>query len=126
MIKKLMVLCLTFFMVFGLAGCGNGATDDNNGEPEYTLAPDGEYEGVAAGMHGDVKVKVVVESDKIASIEILEHSENMDVAAEAIEKIPEALVASNGEKVDAITNATVTSEAIMSAVENALASATDE
>ena len=81
---------------------------------------DGEYEGVGTGMGGELKVKVTVADGKIASVEILEHNESPTISDPAIEQIPSAIVEANSTHVDAVTNATVTSDAIMQAVENAL------
>ena len=81
---------------------------------------DGEYEGVGTGMGGDVKVKVTVADGKITNVEVLEHAETEGVCEPAIEQIPVAIVEANSTDVDVVTNATVTSNAIIEAVNNAL------
>ena len=84
---------------------------------------DGTYEGTGKGMGGDVPVTVTVEGGKIASVEVGENSETQGIGTKAIEQLPAKIVEANGvEGVDAISGATVTSKAIFSAVEEALAS----
>ena len=43
----------------------------------------GTYEAAAQGFHGDVKLSVTVDAEKITAIDILEHSETEGGTAEA-------------------------------------------
>ncbi len=88
--------------------------------PAPTMAPlaDNEYIGEATGYEGPVKVKVTMDGDKIANIEVLEHAESM--AGTSIIDIPKAILEAQSTEVDVVAKSTVTSEAIMAAVENAL------
>lgn len=81
---------------------------------------EGEYIGVGTGMGGDVKVKVTMNGDVITGVEILSHHETPSISDAAIEQIPAAIVAANSVEVDAVAGATVTSDAIIQAVLNAL------
>ncbi len=92
-------------------------------EPEATepeLAAN-EYIGVANGFGGEVKVKVTMDGDKIAKIDVLSHTETAGISDAAFNTIPDAIIAAQSTSVDVAANATVTSKAIMAAVENALA-----
>ena len=80
-----------------------------------------EYIGVGKGFGGDVKVKVTMDGDKIAKIEVLEHAETAGVSDPAFAGIPEAIIAAQSTEVDAVTGATYTSKALIEAVNNALA-----
>lgn len=82
---------------------------------------DNEYIGVGKGYGGDIKVKVTMDGDKIAKIDVLEHSETAGIADAAIKEIPEAVVAA--QSTDVVTSATAkfTTNGLMEAINNALA-----
>lgn len=92
--------------------------------PLYAMAEaipaNGVYEGSANGMGGAVKVAVTVEDGKISGVEVLEHKETAGISDPAIEQIPQAIVEAQSTDVEAVTGATVTSEAIKEAVATAL------
>lgn len=71
-------------------------------------------------MNAEVKVKVTVEKGLISKIEIVEHQESEGISDPAIEQMPTRIIEAQSSKVDAVTNATMTSNAICHAVENAL------
>lgn len=81
---------------------------------------DGTYTGIGAGMHSAIKVEVVVEGGKIAKVTILEQDETVGIADPAFEQIPAAIVAANSTEVDVVAHATLTSNGIIEAVNNAL------
>ena len=76
-----------------------------------------EYIGVGKGFKGDVKVKVTMDGDKIAKIEVLEHKEDFN----PFDNMISAMVAGNTTAVDTQAGATVASNALIEAVNNALA-----
>ncbi len=80
------------------------------------------YQGVAEGYGGDLRVEVTVEGDDIVSVEVVEHSETPGLSDPAIETVTQRIVDANSTDVDIVSGATVTSEAIMAAVEDALGS----
>lgn len=92
--------------------------------PLYAMAEaipaNGVYEGSANGIGGAVKVAVTVEDGKISDVEVLEHKETAGISDPAIEQIPQAIVDAQSTDVEAVTGATVTSEAIKEAVAAAL------
>lgn len=98
--------------------------------PLYALAEtipvNGVYEGSANGMGGAVKVAVTVEDGKISGVEVLEHKETAGISDPAIEQIPQAIVEAQSTDVEAVTGATVTSEAIKEAVAAALSGESTE
>lgn len=81
---------------------------------------DGTYEGVGAGLMGQIKVSVTVTDGKIADVQVLEHSETSGISDPAIQAIPVAIVEAQSTVVDAVAGATYTSEGIKKAVLNAL------
>ena len=90
--------------------------------PETDLSglKDGTYTGVGKGMNGDVTVEVTVKDSKIAEVVVTDHKESEGISDPAIEQIPTRIVEEQSTSVDAVSNATVTSNAIMAAVQNAL------
>ena len=79
-----------------------------------------EYIGTSSTSRGEVKVKVTMDGDKIAKIEVLSSSETPGICDPAMNTIPQAIIDAQSTEVDAVTNATETSKAIMAAVEDAL------
>ena len=80
----------------------------------------GTYEAAAQGFHGDVKLSVTVDAEKITAIDILEHSETEGIGAAALPKLVEAVLANQTIGVDSVAGATVTSEAFKAAMTDAL------
>ena len=89
-------------------------------EEEETLG-ENEYIGVGTSeIGGEIKVKVTMDGDKIAKIEVLSHNETAGLADPAFAQIPEAIIAAQTTSVDAVSGATKTSEALIAAVNDAL------
>ena len=86
---------------------------------EETLAAN-EYIGEAEGFGGTIKVKVTMDGDKIAKIEVLSHGETAGIADPAFNTIPQAIIDAQSADVDVVANATYTSNGIMAAVKDAL------
>jgi len=84
---------------------------------------DGTYLGQASSFGGPLEVEVVIEGGKIASVTILKHSDTPGFSDPAISGIPGRIVAANDPAVDVASGATISSEAIMTAVRDALQSA---
>ena len=90
-------------------------------EPKEYETKENEYIGVGTGMGGDVVIKVTMNGDKIENVEILEHNETEGISAPAIETLPQAIIDNNGtDGVDTVSKATITSKAIIQAVNDAL------
>ena len=84
--------------------------------------PDGSYKGVARGYVGKVAVAVDVKDHQIVAIRVEKQQESQPLTA--CETIPSRIVEKQGvAKVDAVTGATVTSNAVMIAVSKALLAA---
>ena len=85
--------------------------------PAAPAAAANEYIGVGKGLNGDVKVKVTMDAGKIAKIEVLESKEDFN----PFDNMIAAMVAGNTTEVDTQSGATVSSKALIEAVNNALA-----
>ena len=84
------------------------------------------YEGTGNGRNGPVRVSVTMEDGKITEINILEQSETAGVADGALEQIPAEIIRTQSTAVDAVTGATLTSSAIIEAVEDCLRQAGED
>lgn len=95
--------------------------NDNTPEEEYTVGKN-QYIGYSEeGIGGKVIVRLTSDSKKnIKNVEILKQSESGDVGVEALEKMPQEMVAKNKIDVDAVSGASVSSKALKTAVEDAL------
>lgn len=80
----------------------------------------GTYLGTAKGMNGDVTVEVTVISDKIESVNLTSHNETIGISDPTIEQISTFIVGKNLAEVDIVACATLTSNAIIQAVTQAL------
>ncbi len=79
-----------------------------------------EYIGVGKGFDGDIKVKVTMDGDKIAKIEVLEHGETAGIFDKAYPSVTDAMVAANSADVDVVGGATFSSNGLIEAVKDAL------
>ena len=95
-------------------GFSVAAAEEEAAAPETAA---NEYIGVGKGYNGDVKVKVTMDGDKIAKIEVLEHKEDF----KPFDKMIADMIAGNTTAVDTQAGATVASNALIEAVNNALA-----
>ena len=135
-LKKIMVVFLSLIMILSvLSGC----TDEDAIAPEtetetqtqvetqtgtetetkITYKP-GTYTAEADGRNSVVKVEVTFSDSKIEDIKIISHSETAGLGDTAMEKIKELILSDQTLAVDTITGATVSSNAILLAVEDAV------
>ncbi|XJS10958.1 flavocytochrome c [Aerococcaceae bacterium WGS1372] len=78
------------------------------------------FEGVGQGKHGDVKVEVTIEEEKIQSIEVLDSQENEVLAEPVYQSLSDAIIDSNSIEVDVVSGSTATSEGFLQAVQDAI------
>ncbi|MBR2943342.1 MAG: FAD-binding protein [Clostridia bacterium] len=83
-------------------------------------AGENEYIGVAQGMGGDVKIKVVAENGQIKDVVVLEHHETQNLGDVALEKLVAQAKEIGAAEVDSIAGATTTSRAFKEALTDAL------
>lgn len=90
-------------------------------EPKEEALAENEYIGVGTSeIGGEIKVKVTMDGDKIAKIDVLSHKETAGISDPAFEQVPAAIIAANSTAVDTVSGATKTSEALIAAVNDAL------
>ena len=108
--KKYLSLMLAVLMLLSLA------------VPAYADDP-ATAQGEGNGIDGKIVVEVKADAEKIYEVNILEQNETPGIGSVAVEKLPGAIVEANSLEVDGITGATVTSDAIKTAVTEALKNA---
>lgn len=130
--KKIISMLLCAALTASLAGCGQSKDTAPATEAAATTAATtvsesgagactaGTYTGTAKGRNGDITVEVTVTGDEITSVVVKEHQETEGIADPAIERIPQRIVEGQSLGIDAIAGATITGDAILEAVANAL------
>jgi uncharacterized protein with FMN-binding domain len=104
--KKARIILITLFFVFmALSGAFC--------EARYA---DGVYEG----EHSFIKVRVTVKGDKMTNIKMLHHGGGGEEYAKMVEPLLTEMVKKQSTNIDAVTGATVSSNYLKKAVNNAL------
>lgn len=106
--KKILAALLSFSLS---AGCAPQMVKE---------VKDGTYTGSSQGYGGTVEVNVTIADQKITEVKVSAPHETQVVASSALKLIPEAIVSSQSIQIDASSGATITSDAICAAVEDAL------
>ena len=100
-----------------VVACSTGKTSIG-GPISHANLKDGTYEGSAGNGPVRVKAMITISNQKITGIELIEHRAWKGGAAEGI--IPYRIIETQSTKVDAVSGATMSSVAIMNAVEDAV------
>ncbi len=79
----------------------------------------GDYSAQAKGYGGPVTVRITVDAERILSIEAQGEAETIGVGSRAIDELPALLLAAQGSRVDGVSGATFTSQAVFSALQQA-------
>lgn len=117
--KKAKVLAILLALVFVFTACGQTTPVSDNGDG----FKGGTYTATAEGYNKSTPIEVEVtisDSKEITDIVIKNHAETEGIGAEALKQLPEKMVESNSIEVDDMSTATVTSQALKSAIEDAL------
>lgn len=113
--KRLLVFLL-FTLVLSLVGCAgtnNGQKDESTGDITFKA---GTYTASSDGKNGPIEVDVTFSDHKIESVKVVNFNETEGVSDASVENIPAEIVKNQSLKIDAISGATVTSDAILAAV----------
>lgn len=135
--KKYISVLLCVIMMFSLLACSSTETPEQDETVAQTEKPadaqtqtgiytPGTYEGKTMGFGGEVVVKITVDENNITACEIVGDSETAGIGSNAVEQLPEKIVAANGGEVDAVSGATTTSTAINQALASAIKAAKGE
>ena len=109
--KRFLLLTMVTIMTASMVACGGDNTQSYNADT---------YEITTAGHNGDMKVAVTFTETEISKVEVIEHLETEGISDEAINTLPENIVSEQSTEVDSISGATVSSEAVKKAVNEAI------
>lgn len=83
----------------------------------------GEYYGHASGMADEIWVKVSFSDSEITNIEIIDHNEHEGYCEDAMAQIPSDIINAQSTNINAVSGATISSDAIKAAVDSAISQA---
>lgn len=101
-------------------GIGNGEIIAETGKKGNYI--DGTYSGVGIGFRGETKVSVTVENGNISDITVISYQDDMEYFKRAQNIVISQILEVQNTDVDAVSGATFSSNGIIEAVNNALAS----
>jgi RnfABCDGE-type electron transport complex G subunit len=108
----------------GALGMDNGAEEvPEPVEVDISGVPDGTYQGSAPGLNGPVVVEVEVSGGEIISIAVLEHEETPEYFIQSHPLTADRIIEEQSFDIDTRTGATITANAIVNAVLDALSGA---
>lgn len=81
---------------------------------------DGTYTGEASGYQGPLSVEVTIADEKITDIKVLDNAETIGIGSKALEAVPASIIEHQSVAVDALSGATASSKAVLTAVASAL------
>ena len=117
--KKINLILILVILSLAASGCESS--------PKIVTTPVVAYaagvktaQGEVKGKIGEIKIMVAVEDNKILDVRILENRETPSHASKALEQIPKEIVKRQSLDIDAVSGATVTSDAILKGVEETL------
>ena len=88
---------------------------------DLARVPDGVYTGVSDGFRGPIKVQVTIQAGRIQAVKVVESDEDTLFMVRAVHFLPSRIVkAQSLSDVDAVSGATVSSDAIINAATKAL------
>lgn len=88
-----------------------------------TLYTPGTYTGTAQGMESDITATVTVEENSIIEVKLDVSGETAGVGAEAGEELENQILTAQGTDIDGVAGATITSQAAIDALDEALSQA---
>ncbi|MBQ6377010.1 MAG: flavocytochrome c [Lachnospiraceae bacterium] len=109
-------------MALAEAGGEEGAAAGPKAENGALFIP-GTYTAAATGFGGDVNVTVEVSEDKIEKVDIEGEHETENIGSFAVDMLDDRILEAQSPNVDALTGATVTSNAVLGALKKALTEA---
>jgi fumarate reductase flavoprotein subunit len=129
--KKGLAILLIITLIVSLAGCASTPPQPNEDDQDIQEEPEdqdegklsftaGTFTGTGTGMRGNVLMDVTFSDDAITDIVLNASSETAYLADPAFERIPAAIIDHQSLDIDTVTGATLTSNAILYAVADAV------
>ena len=114
--KTVVILTAVLLIVTLFTGCGS-----NSG-----IYKAGIYTATVKGYAGDVTVEVEFDKASVLSVKVIEQNETAGIGDMAVEELPGQIVEAQSWEVDAVSSATVTSDAIKAAVKDCIGQAAEQ
>ena len=111
--RSTLLIAVSLALAVGVTGC----------KIQKDIYAPGSYEGVSEGYHGPIRVVVTTDAQEIESIVIVEEHEKQvlgEVVDIVYETIPERVRRNNSTEVDVVSGATLTSTALIKAIQDGL------
>jgi fumarate reductase flavoprotein subunit len=108
------ILCFALFF---------GCSSQNSAASGGTEFKAGVYSSAVQGHNGEIKVSVTFSGNAIVAVNIDKHEETVGLGETALKSLSEQVVKTNSLAVDVITGATVSSRALLRAIENCVTEA---
>ena len=105
--KKLLILVLSLLMAASMVACGSDVKEET-------------FEASASGFGGEVAVKVTFKGEDITKVEVSGPNETSGIGSNAVEQLPAKIEEADSADVDVVSGATITSTAILEAVQEIL------
>ena len=128
--KRLLSLVLLVVMLVGCAlpayAADTGASGDLTAvyAQEGTSYKDGVYEGTGKGFkNGEIKVKVTITDGKIAKVELVSQEKQSYWDSKNVSSLFDEIVKANGTEINGVSGATMSSNGVKAAVNDALSKA---
>ena len=102
------------------SGESTDADTDTGASTDNTTVEGDSYTATAFGFGGDVTVTVVLNGSDIVDVKVVGDKETSGIGTNAIDQLPAAIVAADSADVDVVSGATITSTAILEAVQEIL------
>ena len=118
-LKKHLAMLLAGTMLLSLAACAPKGTPAAS--PTPSAAAPVVITKTAQGYGGEVSVTVTFTDGKITAVEAVGDKETANIGGGALTELPAKFVAANSADIDGVAGATVTSDALKSAVADAIA-----
>jgi fumarate reductase flavoprotein subunit len=122
--KKVLTVSAGFVILLAfLSGCHRASGTYREGTSASRASgvyKEGTYMSSAEGYKGGVTVEVEFDHDSMLSVRVVEENETKEIGGRAIKTLPGEIVEAQTYAVDAFSGATITSNAIITAVKDCI------
>ena len=123
---SILVAALVLAAMVALVGCGGGGGSTEAAAGGSSMYTDGTYTGSGMGKSGNITVTLTIANDQITDVDIVDPGETVGIGgAEAIADgtYADQIIAAQGSDIEGIVGATLTTNGVKDAVDDALAQA---
>ncbi len=121
-LKKILSLFICLTLVMSITACQGTSFQSDKGQSgqvdNHPIFQAGTYTASANGKNGPIEVEVVFSDDKIETVTVNGQNETEGISDGALASIPDKIVAKQSLAIDVVSGASLSSEAILTAVED--------